>query len=268
MKKILICGFCTQDIISGEEYLGGAAGGIALNLAAFQIPVGLISVLGTDVFSKKYIKELTLRNVDTALVTTSIRRLPQMRVIEDNDHEEGRKFNDFGNKVILSQYKPNLEKLHEYDFLHIVNTPKLLCDYLAGNFSGEISYCPGALLVRELDSLSIFLLQKTNYIFCNEQEFEILQNSCNVQNLFARNLKMICVTKAKAGLDLYTNGSKIHIPSLLTTPLDTTGAGDAVVVGFIKSIYQNLSVESALEEGITLATQVIQKKGTLLPKKS
>ena len=264
MKKVLIAGFCTTDIISNQTFFGGAAGGIVLNLAKFNLNVGILSVLGNDKFSQKYLEEFKKFKADLSLLIFSKNKISELTVIKDNNLEEGRDFKDFGNFEALANFKPDIKKLNVFDFLHVVNAPRNLCDYLSKNFKGEISYCPGAFLVRDINSLSEKLLLKTNFLFCNEEEFKILEKNFNFKDLFEKKLKLICVTKAKKGLVLLEKEKETNISPVLIKKekiIDTTGAGDAVVVGFIKSLIKNHTYKQALIEGQKLSAKVIQKYG-------
>ncbi len=265
MKKILICGFCTEDLINNKSYFGGAAGGIALNLASFKIPTGIISVLGKDEFSTRYLNQLKKRKVDTSLITFSPDRLPQLTVIAKANRESSRKFEDFNAKKILSLYKPDEERLNKYDLLHIVNAPKLLSDYLGSTFSGDISYCPGSLFVREPNSFSNTLLAKSSFIFCNGEEYLLLSKRVNITRYFKTKLKMLCITYGEKGVTLITRNAQEHFSATKKLKIiDSTGAGDALVVGFLKELVNNQQFEQGIKEGMRLASLVIGKQGVLL----
>lgn len=261
MKKIMIVGFCTKDTINKKTFFGGAAGGIALNLAKFNIPVGILSILGTDLFSKKYLNALIKKNIDISNIFFYTNPIPEMVVLEDNGKELGRKFDDHGNSIYFEDINPDKKSINQFDFAHIVNTNKKLVDYLAENFKGEISYCPGSLLVRDKNSLSIDLLKKTNYLFVNSEEHDILKKIIKLDELFLKNLKMLCITKGMRGVNLITKSNSIFLKAKKVKVRDTTGAGDAVVVGFIKGLYENNNYEDSVKMGMKLASDVIQKLG-------
>lgn len=265
MKKVLVCGFCTQDRIDNKSYFGGAAGGISLNLAFFNIPVGIISVLGNDKFTRLYFKEFQKRDVDTSLITYSKGRLPQLTVVAKENKESSRKFRDFNAKQILNFYRPNKSLLNKYDLLHVVNTPELLCDYLASSFSGEISYCPGSLFVRDPSSLSQTLLSKSSYIFCNQEEYLLLRKRVSINNYFKTKLKILCVTYGERGVTMITKNLKKQFPILKKSKVvDVTGAGDALVVGFLKEIIARQEFELGIKEGMRLSSLVVRRRGVLL----
>ncbi len=261
MKKALIVGFCAKDIIQNKSFFGGAAGGICLNLSKLNVNTGILSVLGNDLFSKKYLKEFKKNNIDTSLLYFSKNPIPQMKVIDDNGKELGRYYNDFGNIKFLAQIKPQKGLISNFDFMHVVNTPKNLCDFLADNLKGEISYSPGGLFVRDKSSLSINLLSRTNFLFLNEEEFNLLKKKIDVLKLFINNLKMVCLTLGSRGVRIITKDKSAIIKTKKAKVIDTTGAGDAIVVGFIKEYFKGSDYESGIKEGMRLASVVVGKLG-------
>lgn len=265
MKRVLVCGTCNQDVIHGKLYFGGAAGGIALNLASFGVPCGILSVLGNDTFSKRYQKEFTKRHVDTSLLSFAPFPISRILVQTQENSENARIFQDFGIKDEFLKLSPDETLLNKFDFLHVVNTPRTLCDVLAQRFSGTMSYCPGSLLVRDPSSLSTSLLTTSHFIFCNEREYTILKRTQHLQSLFNTHLIALCRTNAEKGLTLFTKKGKKEFSAIkVGSIVDTTGAGDAVAVGFIKEIINGKSVENAVIEGLRLASLVIQKPGVLI----
>ena len=265
MEKVLICGPCAEDRIDGISCFGGAGGGIALNLAKQHIPVGLLSVLGEDTFSKKYQELLQQLHVETSLLSASLKQLPIMTLLTRENSEKARDYQANGVREALSKLIPSKDTLQSYDFLHVVNTPRELADYLADNFSGTISYCPGSLLVRDPKSLSESLLRKATYLFCNEEEYAVLQSLGDIQSLFQGKLAYVFVTKGEQGIDILTATNVKHMPALaIDNVVDTTGAGDAIVVGFIRGIFQNKTIEESIYEGKQFAAKVIQKHGILI----
>lgn len=263
--RVLVSGFCTEDVINGKPYFGGAAGGMALNLASLGVRTGLLSILGDDKFSAQYEKELSRRSVDISLVTRLDHRLPKLEVVSRMNSERARQFNDFGTRNDLSHLTPPVNRLRLFEILHAVNTPQQLCDYLAEHFTGEISYCPGSMFIRDSSELSGKLLLKTRYLFCNEVEFEKLQDHIAVKELFMHNLKCISVSQAEKGVKLLQPNKKaLQFPAVSAGVIDTTGAGDAVAVGFLNAVSQGGTIEDGIQEGIRLAAKAVQQPGVVI----
>lgn len=264
MKKILICGPCAEDRIDGASYFGGAGGGIALNLANRATPVGLLSVLGKDAFSKAYEKEFFRLKIDTAMLFYAT-HIPVMTLLTKGNTEKARRYDPYDARDLFATIHPSTSFLKQYDFLHVVNTPKELAGYLADNFPGTISYCPGSLLVRDPKSLSQNLLRKAAYLFCNEEEYAILQSLVDIQSLLRGVLEYVFLTKGKKGTDIIKKEHIQHLPTISVRKImDTTGAGDALVVGFINGIFHQQSIEESIQGGQALAAAIIQKQGVIL----
>lgn len=265
MKQILVSGFCTEDKINNVSYFGGAAGGIALNLAGEKVPVGILSILGKDSFSEKYLSELQKREVNLSLLKQIAERLPLLTVVSQENSERSRTFEDFGCKKLLASLEPEKNLLAKSQILHVVNTPQKLCDYLAENFEGIISYCPGSFLMRDPDNLSQHLLQRATYIFCNEEEYEILSEHTQIEQLFSGCLELFCLTKGEKGITVHTSDQTIHLPSIAVEHIvDTTGAGDAIVVGFLAALAHEKAPLEGIKKGQLLATRVVQKRGVTI----
>ena len=49
--------------------------------------------------------------------------------------------------------------------------------------------------------------------------------------------------------------------------IDTNGAGDSFVGGFLSQIYQGKSIETAVAAGVYLSREVVQKSGCQFPEK-
>lgn len=269
MKHILISGPCAQDIIQGTSYFGGAAGGIALNLAQENIPVGLLSVLGKDQFSKKYKRKLQSLHVNTEAVKEHLSILPVMTRLNKKNGEVSRQYEAHGVQEALATLQPDTAYLHQFDFLHVVNTPKVLAEYLAEHFSGTISYNPGSLFYRDHASLATKLLEKATYIFCNNEEFEMLQKQISFSKLFQNQLQQLFITNGKKGIVVKEKTKQLHFPAILVkNVVDTTGAGDAIVVGFLEKIANGYSWQVGIENGLTFASQIIQQHGVVLERKT
>lgn len=266
MKKVLLCGTANLDIVDGEHYFGGAGGGMALNLSRFLEGVGILTVLGDDDFSQKYLAEFKKRKVDISLVMFAKVELSTITVVSSENSEKARIFQDFGVRDIFQALQPDPGKLNNFQWLHVVNTPPRLCDHLAKKFMGFISYCPGSLLMRDMNNLSLPLLKKADFIFCNDEEYRLLQEKVNWEELFQGNLKMVCHTQGKKGLTMHLADRFVRIPRVeVASHVDSTGAGDAVAVGFIKEVVNGHSYEEGLKEGFRLASLVIQQPGVVLP---
>ena len=67
----------------------------------------------------------------------------------------------------------------------------------------------------------------------------------------------VLVTRGPEGALLYTAaGDKVHVPSATTTPLDTLGAGDAVIGTVLAGLLQDETPERIMEDAMAEAARV------------
>lgn len=265
MQKVLVCGSCNQDTIFGQSFFGGAGGGIAINLASLGIHTGLLSVLGNDQFSQKYSKKLRDQKIDIKLISFSKNPISQVIVSTRENSETARAFHDFGNHELFKNLTPDPKILNMYDLIHVVNTPKKLADYIATHFNGQISYAPASLFYRDPKNyLSTKLLQKTSFLFLNEDEYGLLEKISDPQKLLQKHLKLLCKTLGRKGLTFKTKEASKDLPAAkVNNGVDSTGAGDALVVGFIKNYLSQKPFDLSLVYGLKLAAKVVEKYGVL-----
>ncbi|HUD19032.1 MAG TPA: PfkB family carbohydrate kinase [Patescibacteria group bacterium] len=74
--------------------------------------------------------------------------------------------------------------------------------------------------------------------------------------------KLLLITLGSSGSVAWYRGIYYAEPSLDVTVKDTTGAGDAYLVGFLLSFLASKNIQTSLHAGSRQASQVIQKIGT------
>jgi len=75
-------------------------------------------------------------------------------------------------------------------------------------------------------------------------------------------VSQVVIKRGENGCYYQYAGKSGHVPALVTeTPVDTTGAGDGFVAGFITGIMQSEAVEAACRRGAEVAAQVIMQRG-------
>jgi sugar/nucleoside kinase (ribokinase family) len=69
-------------------------------------------------------------------------------------------------------------------------------------------------------------------------------------------MRMILVTHGAAGATLHTRSQVIHAPGFRVTAVDTTGAGDGFVAGFLVSLLEHGDSTDALAGCLRFANAV------------
>ena len=82
-----------------------------------------------------------------------------------------------------------------------------------------------------------------------------------VKQLLKRGVQKIWLRKGKDGSVFYSQGETISLPAPDVEVLDTTGAGDAALAGWIHNWLQNKSEQDCLDSGTHLAEMILQTRG-------
>ena len=88
----------------------------------------------------------------------------------------------------------------------------------------------------------------------------------------AARTRVVCITQGKDPIILaHQRGEELLVEEIPITPIekekviDTNGAGDSFVGGFLSQIVQNKDLHTAVNAGIWLSGQVIQRDGCTFP---
>jgi sugar/nucleoside kinase (ribokinase family) len=96
------------------------------------------------------------------------------------------------------------------------------------------------------------LLPHVNTIFASDDELDILTDAADpVADLLSTNLTEVVITAGGKGAWSHTTDGTIHRPALPVTVVDSIGAGDAFVSGYLSATLDNLPPEDRLTRAIT-----------------
>lgn len=84
-----------------------------------------------------------------------------------------------------------------------------------------------------------------------------------VKEMLGRGLKYLWVRKGKSGSGLYSATEAIELPAPVTEVVDTTGAGDAALAGFIHAWLQHCSPERCVVYGHAMAALILRVQGAV-----
>jgi sugar/nucleoside kinase (ribokinase family) len=103
-------------------------------------------------------------------------------------------------------------------------------------------------------------------VFANEEEaksFTGMQPEAALENLAGR-CDIAVVKVGKEGAFVQRGDQKWHIPTVTTTVIDTTGAGDYFAAGFLAGLAEGFNLEKCGKIGSLMAGEVIQVVGAEL----
>ena len=102
----------------------------------------------------------------------------------------------------------------------------------------------------------------------NDMELDVLDDIQNketrISNLLKEGLKNLWIRSGKDGSTMYNSEKTNHLAASQINIIDSIGAGDAALAGWIHGYLLNYSSEKCLKYGHTLAAMILQIKGAEL----
>jgi pseudouridine kinase len=256
---------------------GGVGRNIAHNLALLNVPVMLLSVIGSDAQGAKVLQETAGCGVcvdhvlyaDNSLTGTYIALL-------DNKGELTAGLSDMQilEKLNVDYFKAKLDILEKASFIICdANLPESSTEFII-----SVANCCSIPVCLEPVSVKKSLklrncLKGVDFITPSLDELSALTGMNAKTNkaelmaavLIKSGVRNVITTLGKEGL-CYTNaaGSK-HYRSIPTDVADVTGAGDSLTAGFLYGLMKHGSIDKALICGLAAAAITIGSKETVSP---
>ena len=124
------------------------------------------------------------------------------------------------------------------------------------------------------DDLLKEIISEIKILFANENEIDYILKVCNYtspQELFNDNLEIIVMTKGSEGSLVMTQNLNINIPVYKDINLvDTAGAGDAYIAGFLYGYLNDLDLTTSGFMGSVMSSFILEAVGctTNIPTKN
>ena len=252
---------------------GGSAANTSHGLAALGIETGFIGSIGKDEYGDFFKKDMEEKGIHTVF---NYSNSPSGRALALVSPDSERTFGTFlGAAMELAPEHITAGLFEGYDLLHIEG-------YLVQNHSlieKAVGLARDAGLEVSLDLASYNVVEEnrdflegilTNYVtivFANEEEAKSMTGKEPESAL--KDLHRMCgkavVKIGKEGSWIQTDSEPVHVESIATTPVDTSGAGDLYAAGFIYGLSRGLSDWQCGQAGSILAGKVIEFIGPKIP---
>lgn len=259
-----------------EQQLGGNGSNTACTLGLLGVPVKLLGMVGRDSFGEYLLSVLASAGVDLAGVARSQAPTSATTCLVDSK----------GDRVFLHRLGSSAEAFREpIDFraalidgishYHLANVFAL--PRLREHGAESLERAHGAALTtsfdtgwdargRWLEDLAASL-PHIDLLFMNHDEARMLTGMAahadaarKMQQLGARD---VVIKMAGNGCGIFTTQNAIHIPAFAVDVLDTTGAGDCFVGGFLAALYRGASYQEAGRFANAVGALSVQKIGAV-----
>jgi len=293
MEKVLVLGSINIDFVSfvsrypqpGETlvsndfgiFQGGKGANQAIALAKLDIPTLMLGKVGKDILSDFALSSLQENGVDTTGISNSQKNSTGSASIWVNAQ---------GQNSIVIYPGANGEVNEDY----IIQHEKFFDDasWLLTQFEVPLKSILLALRLAKKHGLKTVMdpapvkkigndhiWELVDYLLPNEIELKELTHTENILEaihlLKSRGVKEVIVKLGKQGAAYEGKDKLLSFPAVpVERVIDTTGAGDCFVAGFLRGMLQQEDIAQAIRIANLTASYSIQKKGAAIsfPKKS
>lgn len=267
----------SQPVNSTRLAFGGDALNEAVVLSQLGAQVELISKVGNDEAGKRVLDFLQEKRVDVTKVKTEADLETGINIVLVTPD---------GERMFLTNPNGSLRKLSEADVIEQLDSAAdIVC--MASMFVSplldipamerlfqKIKSKPGRILVADMTTAKngetladiAGLLKYIDYLIPNEAEAARLTGETDVYRnaeLFVEHgVSCVVIKRGKRGCLICTKDKQVEIPAYPhVTLIDTTGAGDSFVAGFLWGLKQGMPLEECARFGCAVASCTIEVLG-------
>lgn len=269
---------------------GGSVANLTVVAARLGTRSAFIGGVGKDQFGTFLQERIRDYGVDTSSmvqVDECGTNLTFVHILEEGQREYSAVNRPGADKMVSSE-QIDREKIWDYQVLHVssnamasdktrLSQPVLLQEAKARGMviSYDVNYRPAFYSSgrQALEVLSV-PLRWADIVKVTEEELTILTGGCQEENarvLLDQGVRLVLLTKGDQGSDYFLSGCRGHVPAYLVKEVDTTGAGDCFLGGFLSWMIQHgdlknpeeTQVRRAVEYGSLVAALSIQKAGAM-----
>lgn len=248
-----------NNIEGGKAYPGGGP----VNMAVYTVRLGgqssYIGPVGDDAYGEIMRKAIEAKGVDTAHLHTRPGKtaLSQVELVDGE-----RVFGDY-DEGVLSDYTLSPEDM---DF--ICTHDVVVCD-LWGKVEGQFQ----ALQARGIrtafdcadrpeDEAGQVAMPYTDYLFFSSEGGDTPELRAQMKEYGSRGPKLVVAMLGEQG-SLCWDGETFHKFGIIPCDrlVDTMGAGDSYIAGFLSGIVEGLSIDASMEKGAANSTETLKYFG-------
>jgi len=275
---VVSVGTCNMDFIfsvpefvepDSEMYIddihiipGGSALNFAVWLSALGFSSGIVAVTGRDVYGEIIRSRLESEGVSTSCLSV-VERPTGMAFISVDGAGRRSIYSYMGANAELEIGTLEERCIRAADAVHISGCYVEVAHTVAK--IRELSFSPGGLLASYgLDVLEP-VLRRTEVLFLNDDELEVLTGSrrSGISRLLDLGVDNVVVTHGPGGASFFSADHSLEMKVEDAGAIDTTGAGDAFAAGFMSEWLRGSEPSQCLRGGHRVALNVISRFGAL-----
>lgn len=248
---------------------GGAESNVAIGLSRLGIPATWVSALGDDIFGETIREGLATEGVTVAASTDAARPTGMMVKIPVRDEDPVVRYFRAGSAASALSFDPRVEAaIAQARWIHLSGifpalsetareTAYAIVDYAVVHgipYSFDINYRPQLWSKEAARRTLLGLASDAAIVFGGVAELEMLVGQqASVEDLTRAVADLgPAEVVAKLGVDgasVFAGDRVVHVPAYPVEVIDTVGAGDAFVSGYLSQRLHNESPERSLVRG-------------------
>nr|MCR5102176.1 sugar kinase [Butyrivibrio sp.] len=257
---------------------GGNGHNEAVTLSRLGVETSLVTKLGNDETGDRILAHLINEHIDTGFVVVEDNLVTGINVVLYDQHGERRFLTNPVSSLRRLSKEDVLRKAD--DFADIVSFSDLFASPVIDIASAEMIFekikaKPGRILVVDMvkpkksEKIKDIgpLLKYIDYFLPNEEELELLSDMKEAEaarNILDLGTTNLIVKKGKNGCNVWNKNGCISIPACaVERAVDTTGAGDTFVAGFIYGLCNDMTIEECAKQGCITAAKCVQHVGAI-----
>ena len=259
--------------------LGGVGRNIGENLARLGVPVKLISVLGSDVLSKKIIDESKIFGVDMkdSLVIEGESASTYLSILDENgDMTLAISYMDLFDRMTVDFIKQKSHIIENALTLVIdTNIPTEVIEYIVTTFKDKdffLDTVSATKAKKVKDLIGYFHTIKPNKIEAEMLSGIKIDNEDDLRRageyFLKRGVKRVFISLGSEGVyfDDGENSGRVKGPNIPV--VNATGAGDAFMAALVYAYINDESIEESAKMGIAASMIALSHENTISPNMS
>ncbi|MDP3435223.1 MAG: carbohydrate kinase [Bacteroidota bacterium] len=276
-NQILCIGEILWDNLPSGAKPGGAPMNVALHLNRIGQKVSISSKVGSDDQGKKLLAFLEDSGLQTDLIQID-ETLPTSEVLVHLDENNNATYEicepvAWDNLILTDSLNSQAKKSGLIIYGTLASRNPETRNTILHLLENDVVKLIDVNLRQPYDTREIVeqLILKSDIVKLNDEELGVFGQWYNkhkhdeksLVKWFAEeyNSKMVCVTKGDKGALLYSDGEFYEHPGFKVEAVDTVGAGDAFLAGFIAALLEGKTNDKALEFACATGAFVASKAG-------
>ncbi|OYC96067.1 sugar kinase [Microbacterium sp. Yaish 1] len=247
--------------------IGGAESNVAVALRRLGVPVAWFGRVGDDPFGERVVRELRGEGIDVGVVVDPdaptglmVKERPAAAATAVHYYRTG----SAGSRLTPGDIPP--DRIEAATLLHVTGITPLLSESAAGSVRDAVSRARAAGVAVSFDvnyrarlagpgvaaPVLRELAEASDIVFGGEAELELITGEdpdTAARSLRAAGVAEVVIKRGPHGATAHADGGVVDSPGFVIDPLDTVGAGDAFVAGYLSARLAGHGVAQALRRG-------------------